>query len=617
MEVMLNMSIILVLFGGVLVFVIWRVVHNNKKDEINKEDERERYTLENIGEYVQKQVSDLTMQDMYNSGLTEVEFKRQSSRKQELMEALESCNTGDIRSKTYVRELVFDILYQTYEFTEENVEWVIPFRDPPSMSDRDLFDTLLYVQSKKFGDKALGHILEKYRVTELKGDGSYRMTQEDLRSAYQVEVGRLTVEDKVSIISQRIYSGFKGFGVIDDIRDMSIDGVSGGVSGVPRDMDTIDMENEFIARIGSYNPGLNSVWVMYKGNSIHLEFLSFGQESELRRVIQNIYKYGYPGQLSESRPYINSKMFDSSRVVVVRPPISESWAFFIRKKFDMKRLDLSQLIQHENAELPIKMLEYLMKGNRVTSVTGSQGSGKTTLLMAMVAHINKTFNLRIQETGFELDLRSLYPDRNILTFQETDNVSGQEGLDLQKRTDGTVNILGEVATDPVALWLIQTAQVASLFTVFTHHAKTFTDLVYSLRNSLLKEGMFSNESISEYQVVSVLEFDIHLKQNHDGTRYIERITECVPLDEQLIEIGEIGETKEEKVDILISLASNYFQQKTQKKQFEERDIIIFKGGKYEAGAKMSDKRIKEITQQLSKGEQENFRTFIEDVWGDE
>ena len=87
-----------------------------------------------------------------------------------------------------------------------------------------------------------------------------------------------------------------------------------------------------------------------------------------------------------------------------------------------------------------------------------------------------------------MHLRKVYPDRNILTFRETETVSGQEGLDVQKKTDGAVNILGEVATDPVAAWMIQMAQVASKFTMFTHHAKTFDNLILALRNSLLKVG---------------------------------------------------------------------------------------------------------------------------------
>ena len=58
--------------------------------------------------------------------------------------------------------------------------------------------------------------------------------------------------------------------------------------------------------------------------------------------------------------------------------------------------------------------------------------------------------------------------------------------------------------------MIQAAQVASKFTLFTHHAKTFPLLVQALRNSLLKLGMFNDEKIAEEQVIGVLNFDIHL-----------------------------------------------------------------------------------------------------------
>lgn len=41
--------------------------------------------------------------------------------------------------------------------------------------------------------------------------------------------------------------------------------------------------------------------------------------------------------------------------------------------------------------------------------------------------------------------------------------------------------------------MIQSAQVASKFTLFTHHAKTFPDLVTALRNSMLRDGVFKDE----------------------------------------------------------------------------------------------------------------------------
>ena len=71
----------------------------------------------------------------------------------------------------------------------------------------------------------------------------------------------------------------------------------------------------------------------------------------------------------------------------------------------------------------------------------SKDAGKTTMLMAIIESIYETMNLRIQETAFELHLRKIYPTRNILSLRETETVSGQEGLDVQKKPDGTVNII--------------------------------------------------------------------------------------------------------------------------------------------------------------------------------
>ena len=73
--------------------------------------------------------------------------------------------------------------------------------------------------------------------------------------------------------------------------------------------------------------------------------------------------------------------------------------------------------------------------------------------------------------------------------------------------------------------MVESGQVGSLFTLFTHHAKTTRALILSLRNSLLKEGSFSNERVATEQVVSVVDFDIHLHLDRSGRRFIERITQ--------------------------------------------------------------------------------------------
>jgi pilus assembly protein CpaF len=119
----------------------------------------------------------------------------------------------------------------------------------------------------------------------------------------------------------------------------------------------------------------DSIWIFFQGKSIRLEFLSFGTESELKRVCQNIYKYNNPGQLSDTNGYKINEMKDGSRVVVVRPSMCETWAFFVRK-FDVQKATLEQIVRFEGKEETIELLRFLVKGARIIALTGEQGCRK-------------------------------------------------------------------------------------------------------------------------------------------------------------------------------------------------------------------------------------------------
>ena len=470
-----------------------------------------------LQQHIRNVIQDTLYSDLRTFGVSEEEYKRLRNRRTAIKQALSGCTGGQLRDKLFVKQFFFDELTHSFTWDDETFETFMPFSGRERMQAHDQFDILLYIYKKKHGLRALAVMLDNMALSGLK------VTAEDVRKLYNRERPLLASSDKLMMVAQKLYQQMLGFGAVDELRDMTLDGISGGVSGMPSIFGQAQSDGE------SWQGGFDydSIWIFFRGKSLHMQCLSFGSAEELKRVCQNIYKFNYPGQLSERIGYKVNQMADGSRVVVVRPPFSESWAFFVRK-FDVQHVSLEQLIRGDGAEFMIHLLHFLIKGARVTAVTGAQGSGKTTLLMALVKHIDEAYNIRVQEMAFELRLRSLYPNRNILTFRETEEISGQQGLDVQKKTDGTVNIIGEVASDPVAAWMIQAAQVASLFTLFTHHAKTFPDLVFALRNSLLKAGVFSQEKMAEQQVVGVLHFNIHLRRDADGKRYVERVTECVP-----------------------------------------------------------------------------------------
>ena len=619
------LCIVVLIIGGVaLIFWLKNKQNAEVVQEIEKDDKT--YTLEKMRDYVKKRLDEITKINLYDIGLSEEELKRRKNKKYALKKALKGCTYGDVNDKRYVKELISDLLSKEYGVDETNISKAIPFDVPSLLTAQDKFDIIIYMYKKEFGYEALTELIKKYNLAQLKyleGESkpSYVITAQEIEDIYEKENITLTFEDKLSVVVQRIYQHYKGYSSIDEIRDMNIDGISGGVSGLPESFLSQVAQTssgDYLAQVSEHKVprACDSIWIFFQGKSIRLAFLSFGSESELKRVCQNIYKYNNPGQLSDTNGYKINEMKDGSRVVVVRPSFSETWAFFVRK-FDVKRSTLEQWFKGEpGCDDSIALLKYLVKGARIISITGEQGCGKTTMLMGMIENIYETMNIRVQETAFELHLRKIYPTRNILTFRETDTISGQEGLDVQKKTDGSVNIIGEVATDPVASWMIQAAQVASKFTLFTHHAKTFPNLVTALRNSMLRTGVFKNEKTAEEQVVQVLNFDIHLKKDFKGKRYVERITECIPIESrnEYTYDHRKEKTLEGKFDKFFDNATQYFTKTTDKELYQYRNILEYVDGEYKITNPITNENIVEMRNNMDDSDREEFDQFIEKHW---
>jgi len=623
---MINTLLIILVIAVIFGAVVFYYDKSRKTIRIDVIDDDDMYNIEVLVDNIKDKFNDYLKTNLYEMNLTKEEFAKRMQNKSQLRVGLKNCTYGDINAKNYIKDYIRDILVKSYKIDDSNINKIINFDNSKELTVQDKFEITMYMYKKKYGYRALEKMLleehqgldqtlDKPKYNEY-GQPMYVIRADEIETIYNNEIKKIKkFEDKLSIVVQRIYQLYKGYGVIDEIRDMKIDGVSGGVSGIPS---TFYQETDFNSEmITSLPSSYDSVWIFFKGKTIHLSFLSFGTEHELMRVCKNIYRYNNPGQLSESNGYKVNEMKDGSRVVTVRPPFSESWAFFVRKFDSADNKEPEELIKDKNKSLPISFIKWLITGCRITAITGSQGSGKTTLLMSIIKFINPTFTLRIQEMAFELHLRKLYPYRNILTFRETLTVSGQEGLDLQKKTDGSVNILGEVADAKVASWMIQMALVASEFTMFTHHAKTAVDLVIALRNCLLQTGVFSNEKVAEKQVADVVNFDVHMRKDINGHRYIERITEIIPLAQDIDypEDYKKMNNHEEIQDRFLDTKKEFYSRVTDRKVFDTRDIIVWDNGEYKAKKPITKNSYDAMTKNMNKEEISIFDSFLKENWG--
>ena len=102
-----------------------------------------------------------------------------------------------------------------------------------------------------------------------------------------------------------------------------------------------------------------AVWLL---GGLVLLLNSCGEYQKVLKSTDPDYKYEQSLRYFNDKQYVKelNEMKDGSRVVVVRPSFSETWAFFVRK-FDVKRSTLEQWFKGEpGCDESIESLKYLV-----------------------------------------------------------------------------------------------------------------------------------------------------------------------------------------------------------------------------------------------------------------
>jgi len=294
LNTILKIVVLLVAVGAVYYFI--RSKQKQKVEETIEMDDK-TYTLERMTAFVKQRLNEITKVNLYDIGLSEEELKRRKNKKYELKKALKGCTYGDVNDKKYIKELIYDLLYREYGVDETNVSKAIPFDIPSLLTAQDKFDIIIYMYKNDFGYEALTELIKKYNLAELKyvaGETKpcYVITSQEISEIFEKENFVLTLSDKINVIVQRIYQHYKGYSSIDEIRDMNIDGVSGGVSGLPESFlsQVAQTDGDYLNQVVEHKVprACDSIWIFFQGKSIRLEFLSFGTEAE--RYLVNFLK---------------------------------------------------------------------------------------------------------------------------------------------------------------------------------------------------------------------------------------------------------------------------------------------------------------------------------------
>ena len=602
---MINLILILAVLA-VAVFFVFRLI--KKMQETEDVEYENAYSEKHIVQVVAEIFASMMKTNLKEMNMSRRELELKNAQRNEMRTSLREAASGNREAKRFIVSSIKGMLTASdaIGMTEDHINDMIHFNSLKKLTPADKTEICIYLFNKKYGEDGLIRMIEKYHLDAEKrrpdGNTYFEITDEDMTRVYLDlfrEKGiRLSADDKYNIIAQRIFEKYKGLDIVDLLADSTIDECDGGVSGIPKDSYAIRQQ----ADLGHVEYSYQSVWITVHGKNIRMSCLPFASQDDLIRVCQNIYKYNAPASLSRRNGAVVSTMKDGSRIVVARPPFCDSWAFFMRKFDSTPSIAPQDLFADPGSEYVVTMIRWLIMGHRNIMITGSQGTGKTTTLKSVLRFVPEALTLRIQEKAFEMNLRYVYPERNIVTFQETETISMQEGLNLQKKTNGSVNVFGEIASREASDEYLQTCRVASLFGIGTHHAKTTRDLVRS----------FAVDGETEETVSQTINFDIHM-ENAAGHRFCQRITEIIPIRDRRypseVQADELTESYKEqykkayagtdretmehavsqkvdqtlgaKMEKIMDEDTMEFQKRmTDRMIFETRDIIIYRDGAY-------------------------------------
>lgn len=538
---------------------------------------------------------DAVWNDIYNAqrqrpedmNLNKYETEKQKKQKTNLMRNLETCSAGDYRAKMFVIDYISSLLQGKHGIDALTINRPIKFHDEEQLSSDEKYDILLCYYTREYGmHDAMHEFICQNHFDELRNE-QYYVDEQDVKEVYHRLLPKMNLSftDKMDVLAHRIYQTRSGHGCADRTRDLNVSGVSLGVSGISADTFSFAGASKSQANNKTaYRFSYDSFWMNFEGKQFYMSCTGCHSQKELIRVCKNLYRYHAPKNASANDGRVLNDMKDGSRVTVSRPNFCGSWSAIVRKHSGGKMLTLEEQLTDPGAENVIALLKYIILGEQSLEITGGQSCGKTTVLRRAATFIRKYKTIRTEETIFELELNEVMQDRNIVTFRETDLISGQEALNFIKKTDCDVLIFGETVDPAVAAWKIQASQTGGPFNMETNHAETTEKLLKWYRNALLMCAGFSNELIAMEQVVDALKFDMHMAKTPSGHFYCERITEIIPVEDD-------------------------------KKPYKLVNIIVFnkKENRYEVTHELSKQMQERILANLHEDEAKDFLSIFEQI----
>src|SRR5580765_8562476 len=235
--------------------------------------------------------------------------------------------------------------------------------------------------------------------------------------------------------------------------------------------------------------------------------------------------------ISETKPILDSRLPDGSRVAAVIPPCSVNGITLTIRKFNARHFGVEELVQAGTLERWLaNQLETYVLARKNILIAGSTGSGKTVLLNVLGKFIPSDERILLIEDTSEIHMSQ----DNLVRFEARQSQNGLPAVTIRDLLKASLRhrpdrlILGEIRGGEAfdLLQLLNTGHSGSLSTVHATSAKQglarFTSCALQSGVELPYRAIKSNIGDSLHVVIQI--------ERRPGRRYISEVLEINSYD---------------------------------------------------------------------------------------
>ncbi|WP_373826014.1 CpaF family protein, partial [Bacteroides heparinolyticus] len=288
-------------------------------------------------------------------------------------------------------------------------------------------------------------------------------------------------------------------------------------------------------------------------------------------LMQLIYKIASEigREVNQSRPILDARLKDGSRVNVVLSPVAISGPIVTIRKFNNSATTMATLAESGTFTNELrKFLEILIKSKYNIFISGGTGTGKTTLLNYLCQSIPNDERIITIEDAAEIDIKN---HEHVISMETRNSNVSDTAVTMSKLIKNALRmrpdriIVGEVRGEEV-IDMLQAMNTGHEGSISTGHSNSPLDMLIRLEVISASYSEIDHNLIRK-QIISAIDIVIQLERNR-GRRQIEYVVE-IKKDSEEYEIHTIYDRR--------------IDQNTTQAGFEERICSRYKLDKYFEG----------------------------------